>query len=96
MLTVGDIVSVGCIFVWALLLGIINVENKLYIFMMMWVGLTYIISSHRSVELVVKIITWALVANIWLCLLDSMCRAVCNLLRGPPSRRRAVHVAPAA
>ena len=48
MITVWDIMFVGLIFVWALLLDIINLENKLYIFMIMWVGFTYIISSHRS------------------------------------------------
>ena len=58
------IVEFTVMFVWAVLLGIVNVQNKLYVLMFMWVWLTYLISSMAAVKTVVFIMTCALFATI--------------------------------
>jgi hypothetical protein len=74
ILTAADFHFAGMIFVWALLLGIINVENKLYVFMIIWLVLTYMVASVTAVRFVVLIMAWALLATILLQLLHGMCR----------------------
>ncbi len=81
MLTAVHLYLAGMLFVWALLLGIINTENKLYILMFVWLVLTYIIASVRAVELVLLIIMCALVATIALCIVEHACITGCFWLR---------------
>ncbi len=69
MLTGADLLFTGLTFVWAIMLGVINFENKLYVFMIIWIVLTFMISS-TSVRLVVLIQACALLATISLHLFD--------------------------
>jgi len=64
MLNVWDLYVAGMVLVWALLLGIINMRNKLYFFMFMWIVLTYVIASAGAVRLVFFIMQWAALATI--------------------------------
>lgn len=102
MLTAADLLYVGLIFVWAVLLDVITFENKLYVVMIMWVGLTGVISNAASVELVIRIIAFALLVTIYVAVAFRLFHMVRNLLRLPRPDwlfrrpRRALHVAPAA
>ena len=84
MLTAADLLYVGLVFVWAVLLDVITFENKLYVLMIMWVGLTYIISNSASVELVIKVITFSVFVAIYVEVALRMLGVVRNWLRLPP------------
>jgi hypothetical protein len=77
MLTAENLYVAVMVFVWALLLGIINTKNKLYILMFAWLVLTYAIASVRAVELVFLIITCAMVATIAMCIVEHACISAC-------------------
>ena len=95
-MTLADyMVAFLAMFVWALMLGIINMENKLYVLMFMWVWLTYMISSLTAVKYVFFIMTYALFATILVHNTELMCRRA-RLALVPPARRRFVAAAPAA
>ena len=70
MLPALDLLFAAMIFVWAILLGFINVENKLYVFMFLWILLTYIVASVTAVRLVLWIMAWSLLATMFLHLFD--------------------------
>jgi len=80
MLTGADLLFAGLTFVWAIMLGVINFENKLYVFMIIWIVLTFMISS-TSVRLVVLIQACALLATIFLHLFDRCIMTTRILLR---------------
>ena len=74
------IVEFTVMFVWAVLLGIVNVQNKLYVLMFMWVWLTYLISSMAAVKTVFFIMTYALFATIVMHMSELMYRRARELL----------------
>ena len=81
MMTLADaMVAFLVMFVWALLLGIVNVENKLYVLMFLWVWLTYMIASMTAVKTVFFIMTYALFATIVMHVSELMCRRARELL----------------
>ena len=84
MLTAADFLYVGLIFVWAVILDVVTFENKLYVVMILWVGLTYIISNSTSLELVIKVITFSLLVAIYVEVALRMLGVVRNWLRLPP------------
>lgn len=87
MLILEDFLVVGCIFVWALLLGIIDLQNKLYVFIFAWVVLTWSIASHTAVKLICLIMAWALLFNIVMHLAQGLCRTARNWLDSMCPRR---------
>jgi len=80
-MTVWDLYIAAIVFLWALMLGIVNMQNKRYVFMVVWIVLTGIIASAGAVRLVLFIMTWALVATIALSLLERLCIGACFWLR---------------
>ena len=90
MLTASDLLYIGLMFVWAVLLGVVTFENKLYVFIIIWVGLTYVISNARSLELVIRIIAFALFVNIYIEIGHRIFRKIDNLLRHPNRNWRVV------
>ena len=92
-MTLADyMVAFLAMFVWALMLGIINMENKLYVLMFMWVWLTYMISSLTAVKYVLFIMTYALFATIVIHNTQLMYRRALLVARARP-RRAAVAAA---
>ena len=94
MLIFEDFLVVGCILVWALLLGLIDLQDKLYVFIFAWVVLTWSIASHTAVKLICLIMAWALLFNIVMHLAQGLCRTVRNWLCS--SHHRRAHVTAAA
>ena len=85
-----DFVLVACIYVWAAMLGIVDV--KLYMLMGLWVLLTVIISSQTALKvafLSVMMMAWALLVTIVFHLAQGLCRTVINWLRICARRARA-------
>ena len=97
MLIFEDFVLVACIYVWAAMLGIVDV--KLYMLMGLWVLLTVIISSQTALKvafLSVMIMAWALLVTIVFHLAQGLCRRVINWLRICARRAHAPAAAAAA
>ena len=84
MLTVSDLMYTALIFLWAVMLGIVTFQNKVWFFMLMWVGLTAMISSAASVKLVVKIIACSLLMIIYVEVVRRLLRMVRNFFRPGP------------
>jgi hypothetical protein len=84
MLTVSDLMYTALIFLWAVMLGIVTFEYKVWFLMLMWVGLTAMISSAASVKLVVKIIACSLLMIIYVEGVRRLLRMVRNFFRRLP------------
>jgi hypothetical protein len=84
MLTVSDLMYTALIFLWAVMLGIVTFENKVWFLMLMWVLLTAILSSAASVKLVVKIIACSLLVIIYVEVVRRLLRMVRNIFRRLP------------
>jgi len=82
MLTVSDLMYTALIFLWAVMLGIVTFENKVWFLMLMWVLLTAILSSAASVKLVVKIIACSLLVIIYVEVVRRLLRMVRNFFLG--------------
>jgi len=76
------------LFVWACILGIVNMENRLYVFMILWVGMTWMISSMAAVKTVFVIMAYALLASILMQLSELVCRTARAMLVVQAARRR--------
>ena len=86
-MTLADyIVAFLVMFVWAVMLGIVNMQNKLYVLMFMWVWLTYMIASLTAVKYVLFIMTYALFATIVMHWTLLMCRSAVLVARARPGR----------
>jgi len=84
------------LFVWAFILGIVNMENRLYIFMILWVVLTSMISSMAAVKTVFVIMAYALLASILMHLSELVCRTARAMLVAQAARPGRAAVLPAA
>jgi len=96
MLTAADFGAAATVLLFAVYLGLVNRENKIYILMIAWLVLTYTLASIRAVEFVFLIIMWSVIFNI---VLHLMVRACCNarsVFRTTPARRPRMHMPPAA
>jgi len=93
-MTLADyIVAFLVMFLWALMLGIVNMQNKLSVLMFMWVWLTYLISSLTAVKYVLFIMTYALFATIVIHSTLLMCRSAVLAARARPGRAAAAAAA---
>jgi hypothetical protein len=75
MFIAADLYFAFMIFAWAILLGYVNVENKLYVFMVLWIVFTYMFAPLKAVHLVVVYMAWALLATMFLDVWSGWCIA---------------------
>ena len=75
MFIAADLYFACMIYAWAILLGYVNVQNKLYVFMVLWIVFTYMFAPLKAVHLVVVYMAWALLATMFLDVWSGWCIA---------------------
>ena len=64
MVDVEHLLFCGLVLVWPLMLGVIDLGNKLYVFMILWVVLTYITSCYIGLEYTLMLVASAVLSKI--------------------------------
>jgi hypothetical protein len=64
MVDVEHLLFCGLVLVWPVILGVIDFGNKLYVFMIMWVVLTYITSCYIGLEYTLMLVACAVLCKI--------------------------------